>query len=76
MQEFQKSQSRKKFLVWSATILSSVSVFKYFTRTQKKKNATVKMLSQDGILVEIDQQRFVSSGQKISDKELQQWVKK
>ena len=76
MQEVQKPQSRKKFLLWSAAALSSVSVFKFFGRTKKKKTETLKMLTQDGTLVEIDRELMVSSREKISDKELQQWIKK
>jgi hypothetical protein len=34
------------------------------------------MLTQDGRLVEIDKKLLVSPGKKITDKELQQWVKK
>lgn len=76
MREIQKSRSRKKFLLWSAVALSSVTVFKFFGGTKRKKTETVKMLSQDGTLVEIDRDLLVSSGEKISDKELQQWIKK
>jgi hypothetical protein len=76
MQEFQKSQSRKKFLKWSAAVLSSVTVLRFFGGIKKKKAETVKMLTQDGTLVEIDKQHLVSAREKISDKELQQWIKK
>ncbi len=34
------------------------------------------MLTQDGTLVEVDQEMIIQSARKISDKELQQWVKK
>ncbi len=37
---------------------------------------TVKMLSQDGKLVEVDIAYLGKSPQKISDKELQEWIKK
>jgi hypothetical protein len=43
---------------------------------KKKKSETVKMLTQDGKLVEIDKKLLASPGKKISDIELQQWVKK
>ena len=76
MQETQPSTSRKKFLLWSATILSSATVFKFIRTPKKKKTDTVKMLTQDGKLVEIDRKLLVSPGKKITDKELQQWVKK
>jgi hypothetical protein len=76
MQEAQPSTSRKKFLLWSATILSSATIFKFIKIPKKKKTETVKMLTQDGRLVEIDKKLLVSPGKKITDKELQQWVKK
>lgn len=74
MQEAQPSTSRKKFLLWSATILSSATLFRFMPK--KKKTDTVKMLTQDGKLVQIDKKLLVSPGKKITDKELQQWVKK
>ena len=76
MQEAQPFTSRKKFLLWSATILSSATVFRFIKVPKKKKTDMVKMLTQDGKLVEIDKKLLVSPGKKITDKELQQWVKK
>jgi hypothetical protein len=62
MQEAQPSTSRKKFLLWSATILSSATIFKFIKIPKKKKTETVKMLTQDGRLVEIDKKLLVSPG--------------
>jgi hypothetical protein len=42
--------------------------------THKKK--TVKMLTQDGKLVEIDEDKLIHQRKKITDEELQSWVKK
>ena len=68
---------RKKFLLWGATLLSSFTVLKFITG--KKKPAapveTVKMLTQDGRLVEVDKKLLVK-GNKISNEELQHWIKK
>lgn len=75
MQEIQKSQSRKKFLLWSAATLSSITVLRFFGATKKKKSETVKMLAQDGTLVEIDKEHLVSIQKKITDPELQHWIK-
>jgi hypothetical protein len=71
----QKMQSRKKFLWWGATALTSVTVFRFFKSPKKEKPGMVKMLGQDGRLVEIDP-KMVTHGKKITDKELQQWVKR
>ena len=40
------------------------------------KNKKVKMLTEDGRLVEIDGSLLASNKKKISNKELQQWIKK
>ena len=40
------------------------------------KNQTMKMLTQDGRLVEVDMSRISSNKEKISNKQLQDWVKK
>lgn len=78
MQDSQKSTTRKKFLLWTATALASVTALKFFNGSKKeeKKSTTVRMLTQDGTLVEVDQELVIQSARKISDKELQQWVKK
>lgn len=80
MQDPQQPSSRKKFLLWAATAVSSVTALKFLTGTKKKddatKKSTVKMLTEDGKLVEIDQELVIRSARKINDKELQQWIKK
>lgn len=74
------SPSRKKILLWGAAILSSVTVLKFFSSGTRKETArpveTIKMLGQDGKLVEIDKTLFASSGKKISNEDLQKWVKR
>ena len=65
--------SRKKFVIWGVGILASLSVLKF--GFSPKKN-TVKMLSQDGKLVEVDISKLNASKKKISDKELLGWIKK
>ena len=74
--EVQKQKySRKKFVVWGVGILASLSVLKFGLSTKKKKD-TVKMLSQDGTLVEVDMSALKSNKGKASNKELQTWVKR
>jgi nicotinamide mononucleotide adenylyltransferase len=75
MQENQKLQSRKKFLLFGAAAFSSVTVLRFFGRTKKKKPETIKMLAQDGTLVEIDKEHMASIKKKITDSELQHWIK-
>ena len=76
MQDSEKFQSRKKFLLWGAAALSSVSVLRIFKAPKKKKPETVKMLTQDGKLVEVTVSAIPAKKKKISNKELQNWIKK
>ena len=79
MEQPQGTDSRKKFLLWSATILSSLTVWKFIPAQKKQHESaheTVKMFSQDGKLVEIDKRLLVSTGKKISNEELQKWIQK
>jgi hypothetical protein len=75
-----KISSRKKFIVWGAAVLTSLTAFKLFTGSKKTapaKSATVKMLTQDGKLVEVDIDKiYCGKRKKISDEQLKKWVKK
>ena len=76
--EQQKTPTRKKFLLWGAAILSSLTVLKFIPGIQqKKKKDTVKMLTQDGKLVEVDADKlYCGKRKKISDDQLKSWVSK
>lgn len=77
MEQLQKTSTRKKFLLWGATLLSSLTVLKFISGSKQKKNETVKMLTQDGKLVEVDREKFIDSKrQKITDEQLKKWVNK
>jgi hypothetical protein len=76
MQESEKFQSRKKFLLWGAAALSSLSVLKFFNVSKKKKPETIKMLARDGELVEVNIAALPTQKKKITNKELQNWIKK
>lgn len=73
--EIAKTSSRKKFLFFGLSAVTLFSVFKFSIPKNKKKNTT-KMLTQDGKLVEIDQDLIKRSKKKISDAELRSWVRK
>ena len=75
MEVEKQKYSRKKFVVWGVGILASLSVLK-FGLTPKKKKDTVKMLSQDGTLVEVDMSALTSKKGKVTNQELQTWIKK
>ena len=80
MEQPQKNLSRKKILLWGATLLSSLAFLKFSSINDVSKNEpvneTVKMLTQDGRLVEIDKKLLASSGSKVSNEDLQKWIKK
>jgi hypothetical protein len=76
MTQSNTNPTRKKVLLWGAAVISSLSLFNFFDRFKSEKKETVKMLTQDGKLVEIDKNLLAQSGKKISNKELQNWVKK
>jgi len=75
MQIENQKVSRRKLVGWIG-ILSVFTMAGAALRPSKKKTPkTVKMLTQDGQLVEIDASLLEVSKRKISLKELQHWVK-
>lgn len=73
-----KNLSRKKFLAWSVGISSLLAVpaFLKFSAKKKNKATTVKMLTQDGKLVEIDVANIPSKKKKIKVAEIHTWMNK
>ncbi|MGZ3763187.1 MAG: hypothetical protein ACXVB0_06325 [Mucilaginibacter sp.] len=83
----QNLESRRKF-VWGVGILSVFAAIAAATglpfRNKKHSNfgkldnkkGTVKMLTQDGRLVEIDQSLLAAGKKKVTNSELQHWIKK
>lgn len=76
MKQSSVSTSRKKFLTWGATILASLTALRFLGGSGQKEKNTVKMLSQDGQLVEIDERLLAQGGKKVTNNELQNWIKK
>lgn len=74
MEQKQNTTSRRKFFLWGLGIVSSVTALKFIT-SKKKKPETVKMLSEDGKLVEVDISKIKKTGIKVSDKDVITWVK-
>ena len=75
MEQNQNQSSRKKFVTWGLAILASATVLRFIIPGKKKKG-TVKMLTQDGKLVEVDETLLSGSKRKITDQELKSFVKK
>ena len=70
-----KSTGRRKLLIWSAAIFSGLSLLRWIL-PREKQTETVKMLTRDGKLVEIDKRLLPDKKTKINDKDLLSWVKK
>ena len=78
MDNSKNNSSRKKFILWGAIAIASATFFKFL---KNKKNIEadnkIKMLAQDGTLVELDASHLnMPSAKKISNEELKIWVKK
>ena len=72
-----KKQSRRRFIGWGIASAAIFSAVKFILPSRKKEvKETVKMLTRDGKLVEIDMAVLPSKRKKISDKELQNWIRK
>jgi hypothetical protein len=78
-----QKRTRRIFAFWGiAYVLSLIVAFNPFRSSSKKPKDNpdpdkVKMLSQDGQLIEVDAVIFAAIQKKnISDKELQEWIRK
>lgn len=70
-----KNQTRRKFItlgVASAAVIAAVKFFK----PSPPKTKTVKMLTQEGKLVEVDIAAIPDKKKKVTNGELQNWIKK
>ena len=77
MEQQQKTPTRKKFLLWGAALLSSLTVLKFIPGSKQEKKETVKTLTRDGKLVEVDADKiYCGKRKKISDDQLKSWVRK
>ena len=66
--------SRKKFLFSGLSLAAVAAFFKWGNTSEKKK--TVKFLTQDGKLVEIDADKLPSSKIVATKEDVQNWIKK
>ena len=71
-----KIQNRKKFIFLGISAAALFTVFRFFIPGKEKKPVTVKMLTQDGRLVEVDLSKLSRKGKKIKDTEIHKWVKR
>lgn len=73
MEQKTKVTTRRKFFLWGLGIAGSITALK-FMMTGKKKSM-IKMLDENGKLVEVDPSHIQYTGEKISEKEIHGWVK-
>ncbi len=69
-----EKQNRKKFLL-AGLGLTAVAAFFKVEKQPEKKN-TIKFLTQDGKLVEIDADKLPTTKQVASKSDVQNWIKK
>jgi hypothetical protein len=83
MENDKKIPSRRKFVLGVAvlSVLAAIGITSAPKKiivscdpSQKKK--TIKMLTEDGKLVEIEEDKLMGQRKKITDEELKSWVKK
>jgi hypothetical protein len=66
--------SRKKFLFSGLSLAAVVAFFKWGSQPEKKK--TIKFLTQDGQLVEIDVDKLPSFKTAATKEDVKNWIKK
>ena len=67
--------NRRRFLYGAAGTLSALFLWR-FNKKEEKKDAPVKMLTEDGQLVEVDPRYLGNNGKKIKPEEIHTWVKR
>ncbi len=75
MQIVESKVTRRKLVGWLGVLSLFTMAGAAFKPWKNKNPKTVKMLTQDGTLVEVDATLLASNSKKISDKELQNWMK-
>ena len=68
--------TRRKLVSWLGVLSLFTMVGAAFKPWKNKPPKTVKMLTRDGTLVEVDAIFLETNKKKITDKELQSWVSK
>lgn len=77
MENENKKQSRKTFISLDISSAALLATFRFLNFKKKDKAPeTVKMLTQDGKLVEVAIAALPSKKKKITNKELQNWINK
>ena len=75
MQIEERGVMRRRLISWMGVLSVFTIAGAALMPWKNKKPKTVKMLTEDGKLVEVDVTQLSSHKRRISDKELQSWVK-
>ena len=75
MQIEESKVTRRKIVSWMGILSVFTMVGAAMMPWKNKKPKTVRMLTQDGKLVEVDATFLAANKKKISNKELQNWIK-
>jgi hypothetical protein len=72
-----KQKDRRKILYWVTGALSVLIFWKWTgKRNDQEKEKPVKMLTEDGRLVEVDPKYLAGNGKKVTNDEIHNWVMK
>ncbi|HET9055341.1 MAG TPA: hypothetical protein VFN30_00705 [Chitinophagaceae bacterium] len=66
--------SRRKLIQWGAGLFAGLAMFRFLFPLKKSKQ-TVKLLTHEGKLVEVDVERIKKTGKKVTNNEIHDWVK-
>jgi len=69
-------RDRRKVVYWITGALSALMFWKLLPNGKQKKEEPVKMLTEDGQLVEVDMKHLTGQRRKLETKEIQGWVKR
>jgi hypothetical protein len=71
-----KNPSRRKFLFAGLSLAALLATLRFTKKSTGGKKTTIKLLTQDGRLVEVDADKIPSVKQAATKQDLQNWVKK
>jgi hypothetical protein len=71
-----KKPNRRKFLFAGLSLAALLATLRFTTKKRDEKKTTLKFLTQDGRLVEVDASKMPAARQTATKQDLQNWVKK
>ena len=71
-----EQKDRRKIIYWVAGALSAVMFWRYLPKKSEEKEEPVKMLTEDGRLVEVDLKHLKGERKKLKPDEFHSWVKR